>query len=1112
MHVQLGFGLAEDEWLARLRRAETADALGWLGPYELLAELGRGGQGIVYRSRQPQTNRPIALKRLTPGALASAEFRARFVREIKTAAALQHPNIVTVYGCELIDNQPVLLMELVEGQPADRWALGADGRPRPVREVLALFERICHAIRHAHQNGVIHRDLKPSNILVVEEGVKGSRGQGAEGQRGEGSRGQGAEGPSSGARSSADPTLSPSAPRPLGPFSAQPKVLDFGLAKLLAGDDSDLTQVTQTAGFLGTPAYASPEQCTGRPGGVDARSDVYSLGVLLYRMLTGKLPHGSGKGITELLRAIERDDAPRPSSLRAEIGAELDAIVLKALAKEPQRRYQSVDALLEDVQRFLAGAPVLAHPPGVLYQLRKLASRNRAATLLTLGLAGALAALAVSSTLQMWRAERLREAAETARTAAEMGQAREAQLRAAAVAQEERARREAENARAVARFAGGMLSRVNPSYAGELDKKLMLLVLGNAAAEAHAELAGQPEVEAEIRTALADSYASVGENERALEQARLAAALLSGALGEDHPDTLRARSALAVQLSNVDQFEEVECELQELDARCGELLGDDDFETLKLRELRAELLNDRGRHDDAAALFERVASAARAAMSPDEPWLINWSVRQAGCYADLRRFHEAEALLLDALSRLRGTVGEAHPETLGVMNTLTKLYLQTDRIDEAGPLAERTVALRRRVLGDDHQETIAAGLNLVNFHATQGRYAEAEAQLGPLLESSRRVLGPSHTITLMAMNYVAGVRRFRGRYAEAEPMARESAALHRARFGDADPRTIRSVLDLAKLLFAMDRDDEAAVLTAEAYETSRSRLGPQHELSLTATVELGRVRLGEGALPEAESLLRQAQAGWTRLRGKSDFQTLIAQERLAEVLRCRGRLEEAAKLLERSVAIRRAKRGDDHHHTLTALARLGRVYGELGRDGEAEQALLDAATRGFVQPSLDHPDARAMSASYSDFLMERWRWLEAERWLTPVIDAAGRAAGGGDEAAALTVRRGTCQAAMGDVAGAEASFRWAIERLAGGARVSPAWVEARVGLAEVLLERADFEAAGELLHAARPAAERWALDAVEGRRCRGMLVRLYRALDCVEPDGGYAECAAQVEP
>lgn len=320
----LGFDVTDEEFLSRVRRATAVDPGGRLGPYELLEEIGRGGQGAVYKARQPGTGRIIALKRVTSVSSGSTSFRARFDREVRAAGALNHPHFVTVYGCDHIDDVPLLLMEHIEGVSVDRWSAQIG---EGVERILELFEKICRAVFHAHQRGVIHRDLKPSNVLVDSAG--------------------------------------------------EPHVLDFGLARLLSPSFDVMATQTHSTGYVGTPAYSSPEQLGLEDGALDVRSDVFSAGCMLYQALTGRLPHGGGGSMAAVIKSIEEEVPRPPSALRPGLARDIDAIVLKALAKRMDDRYPSMDALADDIRRYLSGRPVLAYPPSAWYQARKLMRRHR---------------------------------------------------------------------------------------------------------------------------------------------------------------------------------------------------------------------------------------------------------------------------------------------------------------------------------------------------------------------------------------------------------------------------------------------------------------------------------------------------------------------------------------------------------------------------------------------------------------------------------------------------------------------------------------------------------------------------------------------------------------
>lgn len=361
----LGFDLSDDGWLRLVGIYRNPENLGSLGEYQLETELGRGGQGVVYRAVQPRTGRIVAIKRLTSIAGGSASFQSRFDREIRVSAALNHPNIVGVHGSDVVDGNVLLIMEYIPGVPFDRWVVsGSDAvsRRRDILDILPVFEKICAALTHAHQRGVIHRDLKPSNVLVDA--------------------------------------------------GDEPHVLDFGLARLLSPFANDTTFRSHTTGFLGTPAYAAPEQFGEGDGEIDVRTDVYSLGCMLYQALTGKLPYGDTKSFGAMVRAIQDDDPPRPSGLCAGLDREVDVIVLRALAKRKDDRYPSVEALKEDLRRYRVGLPVIAHPPSACYQARKLIRRHRVAFLFSSTLLGLIITFAVVAGVLAVRERRARLDAE----------------------------------------------------------------------------------------------------------------------------------------------------------------------------------------------------------------------------------------------------------------------------------------------------------------------------------------------------------------------------------------------------------------------------------------------------------------------------------------------------------------------------------------------------------------------------------------------------------------------------------------------------------------------------------------------------------------------------
>jgi len=609
-----GSQLSDAEWLAWARRAEAAPALGRLGPYELIAEIGHGAQGVVYRARQPRTKRDVVIKRLAAGAFATASMRARFEREIEALGALKHPNIVAVHAAEVVDGHPLVIMEWLAGCPIDRWAAGAaakageaprtaDGRVaagtrRGTREVLAAFAQVCDAVAHAHQRSIVHRDLKPSNIFVDDAG--------------------------------------------------RPRVLDFGLAETVERvpqESGAPGSTTSTRAFVGTPAYAAPEQLSGEARGVDTRSDVFSLGVVLYESLTGVRPFASadegprGASLAKVMDAIRAEAPRRPSSLRPEIGAEVDAIVLKALEKAPQDRYQSAEALAADLRRFLAGESVLAHPPTTLYQLRTLIRRHR----LAFAAGAALAVLSVgfavvSTTLAVGLAQRQEELVQAEQRERRQREIAEAQRREAVDAQYA-AEAEVAKTRAMIYFFETFLFPEGRFAPLRPDVPLREMLDQAVAAIDDGRWRGRPAIEAAVRTMLGRAYCHLGAWGVAEDQLR-AALELRETLRADEP---RLRSITLCALAR---------------AMHGQSAFD---ESLAL-------------YREALTLREQAAGSGHLDVVP-----VLWGISET--LRDVQQFDEAQACLLRALDiALAFNAGDSAAESERRLLAL----------DEAWPAADRS--------------------------------------------------------------------------------------------------------------------------------------------------------------------------------------------------------------------------------------------------------------------------------------------------------------------------------------------------------------------------------------------------------------------------------------
>jgi len=661
-----------DRWLELVRAAERDVASGSLGPFEVLGEVAEGGQGLVFRARQPGTDRIVALKRLARGVYSTPSMRRRFEREVELVSGLTHPGIVTVYGVEEVDGLPCLAMEWVEGEPLTEWSARLPADRRGIVQRLQSFLEICDAVQFAHQNGVIHRDLKPGNILIDASG--------------------------------------------------RPRVLDFGLARRV--DGAEAGEVTQTVGFVGTPAYAAPEHFTEGEAPLDVRSDVYSLGVVLYEVLAGARPFSSSK-IESLIREIEAGQPPRLSRRGAAVGRDLDLVVRKAMAAERADRYPTVHALSEDLRRYRDGRPVTAVPPSVLYSLGKWTRRNRVVA----ALSAAVVVLILGAVAGGWRQMQV-IAAERDHAEQQRGLAESARVRAVEAMQTARA--ETEKTRAITVFYLDSIHQAATAWnrVGSTD---VVDVLEHAT-EAMGSLFGDhPEVALELQAQLARTFMFMGRYEQAsrmVEEGLARAALLDepdlysvGVLRQSQADLASHRGDLETGLASI------ELALQALRA-----LADDRDARISLTaalSARAMFLQRVGRLDEAVEnLRECIAVGER--WSTEHSVLV--TVASLGAVlAEQGELEQALALLESGMERAEEVVERPDDILIGRLSrSLAITYTRLQRFADAVPHARRSAEVREAVYPREHPSLVAAQLFLGECLLQADRTGEALDHYGRL--------------------------------------------------------------------------------------------------------------------------------------------------------------------------------------------------------------------------------------------------------------------------------------------------------------------------------------------------------------------------------------------
>jgi len=737
----VAFGPGEDA-AAPAAGADAGNITGAvIGSYKVVREIGRGGMGVVYEAEQQRPRRSVALKVILGGRYVDAATVRMFQREADSLARLKHPSIAAIYesGCTE-EGQHFFAMELVQGRTLSACfdARGAAASRSEVRGRLELVRQIASAVAYAHQRGVIHRDLKPSNILVLEAGAEAPAGI---------------------------------------------KILDFGLARITdPGSDAVATGTIQ-GGIHGTLPYMSPEQVRGRSDEVDVRTDVYALGVILYRLLSGRLPLDlEGAGVTEAARII-CEQAPRPlgdgAPGRLRFDRDLEVVVLKALEKDPARRYQTAAALEEDVGRYLSGQPILARPPSAAYQMRKLVARHKAAFTAAAAALLALIGVAILTTAQ------------TRRIAAER----------------DRANREAKTAVRVSSFLTDLFKVSDPDEAkGNSIKAREILDKGVVTIDR--ELADEPQVQAGLILTMGNVYVALGLYKEAEPLLEKSLSMRRQLLGEESLDTLASMDGLATLYVKQGRTAEAEKLFKQTLDRRVRLQGEDNPETLMTMEglaavYRREELSEKSgsvrkaRFADEEAIRRRVLDLRRGVHGEDDPATLRSASDLSSCLRLQMKYADAEAIIRPTLERQRRVLGDDHPDTIESMLELGSTLGPEGRRDEAERLFREALDHMRRVFGVEHPKTLAAMGDLAYLLEQEKRLAEAEVLDREILTVRRRVLGDDHPDTLSSLGALADDVSYQRRYAEAETLLLQKLGRERRLLGEDHPHAVNTLYTLA---------------------------------------------------------------------------------------------------------------------------------------------------------------------------------------------------------------------------------------------------------------------------------------------------------------------------
>ena len=781
-----------------------------IGDYRVLGVLGRGGMGVVYEAEQDSPSRVVALKVLRGDVAVDDLHVMLFRREVEVLARLEHPMIARLYASgRTPEGRHYFAMELVRGETLSEFLRRHEGPlgPAEIRRRLGLLAEIAEAVHYAHQRGVIHRDLKPSNLIVP--------------------------------------------PGEAGP--ARVKILDFGLARITDGDVL-ATQLSEVGAIRGTLSYMSPEQSRGRPEAVDLRTDVYSLGVILYVMLTGSLPHDlSSLTVVDALRVIEQ---ARPRPLReawkgtGRVDGDLETIVSKALEKDPNDRYGSAAALAEDLRRWLGSEPILARPPSTLYQIRKLVRRNPLPAAFAATLVVVLVAFAGT---MAWQARRI-------------------------AAERDRAQSEADKAAAINRFLQETLEAPNPYVEGGERKVTVLQALERSLGRIEKDFAAQPIVEAAVRETIAVSFHNVGEFEPVEPLLRRVIELRTENLGPSHPDTAKAWGRLSRFLHTVGRYDEaIEAAKTAVAAQraSGETSG------AALAERLTELgwaVYFSGRPEEASPSAEEAVALARAA-STIPTAVLGESLR---LLADVRgaqgKLEEAEALATESVEAYRAAVGADNPLVDQSRNSLGILLMQRGEFERAERTYLEILENSRRRFGERHPQVALVLENLGNVHFRAGHPEQTIEILREVAALRREALGPNDPAVGRTLANLGSVLRRQGRLEEAEAALREGVKLMRAGIGE-HPDVAHVLGTLGLVLGARGDARGAEAALRDSLRIRTAAFGEDHRLTASTRIDLG-LQLLPRKPDEARALLKRGVDALAPVAGEEDPRVQAARKAL----------------------------------------------------------------------------------------------------------------------------------------------------------------------------------------------------------------------------------------
>jgi non-specific serine/threonine protein kinase/serine/threonine-protein kinase len=811
---------------------------GRIDQYQLLRVLGEGGMGIVYLAQQDEpVKRQVALKVIKPG-MDSKQVLARFEAEKQALALMDHPHIARVLDAGLTLNaRPYFVMEYVKGIPITEHC---DASKLTVEERLRLFLHVCEAVQHAHQKGIIHRDLKPSNILVSMDGNE-----------------------------------------------SVPKVIDFGVARAIGQQLTEETFYTEQGQLIGTPEYMSPEQADLNNQDIDTRTDIYSLGVVLYRLLAGVPPFDpqtlQASGIEHMRKVICEEEPETPSTrlnrtsveestesarrrrtsvrvLKRKLHGDLDWITLKAMEKDRTRRYASAGELATDIQRHLNSEAILAGPPSTLYKIEKFVRRNRA---LVTGTTAVVAVLIVGIVVSIFFAIKA-----------------------------DNKRVEAQSVSDFLRYS--VLELIDPyrTRGKEITRRSLLDAISENLEQ---DFTGSPLAEAQIRYTLGLAYWSIGAYELSASQLEWAIAACQNQLGPEHRITLEWKENLGWTYIFQGRLDEAEQLLEESLENAHRALGGEHDQTGHLMWVLGAAHWWQGRYEEAECLLEQALEIAVGQKGEDDGHTVETMSSLVWVYFSQGRYEKAGKLANRALAINQRLRGEKDYWTLNLKFQIASIYWKLGCYDQAERFGLEALEGRRNLFGEEHAETLCAAVGMGILYSSQGRDKKAESLLKEALMTARRVLGNTNSKTVFAMYGLGSVYLGQEQYDRAEPLLSQAFEVSRHFIGDEHPDTLRNANSLAVLYTKQKRYEHAERMFNETLEARKLQLGDDHPDTLETKNDLALLYKEQGDYDKAEPLLLKAFKGYCLKLGDTHPRTEEALNNLIDLYEAWNKPEKAKK-------------------------------------------------------------------------------------------------------------------------------------------------------------------------------------------------------------------------